>query len=394
MIADSTPEQRSTAPTSSQGLGIYLDGFATTVIAPEALEAVVAALASPANPSSPHALGERAADIIDRARREIAGLVSCSPSELIFTSGATEANNLAIIGSARAASPERRRIIVSAVEHRAVLEPAKALIADGFDVALAPVDNRGLVDLPRLSDMLGDDCWLVSVMAVNNETGVVQPIAEISKMAHARGALMHTDAAQAVGKMPVDLSEWDVDYASLTAHKMHGPVGVGALYVAAGAPAPHALQLGGGQQSGRRAGTEPTALIAGFGAAARVAGCRIEEDASLRTLLLAHFLEALSLRQVRWEKISEDADTVPGGCSIVITGVDADELCQRVQDRVYLSTSSACSSGQISLSHVLTAMNVEPDRGRSVIRLMTSRYLSFDALEVAAAQIADAIARS
>jgi cysteine desulfurase len=387
-------ELHRTTSAATAAAGIYLDGFATTVIAPEALEAVVAALALPANASSPHALGERAADIIDRARCDIARLVGCGPSELVFTSGATEANNLAIIGGARNAPVGRRRIVVSGIEHRAVLEPALALGAEGYDLAIAPVDGRGVVDVARLAEVIGDDCWLVSVMAVNNETGVVQPVAEIAQLAHARGALMHTDASQAIGKIPVDLAEWDVDYAGLTAHKMHGPVGVGALYVAAGAPTPFPLQLGGGQQAGRRAGTEPVALIAGFAAAAALAAEHGAADARLRADLLNEFLEVLSQHKVRWEKISGDAPTVSGGCAIVVTGIDADEICQRVQDKVFLSTSSACTSGQIALSHVLTAMGVGFDRGRSTIRLMTNRYLTTDNVRSAATTLALAIARS
>ena len=386
--------ERPSPPASSAHVGVYLDGFATTAIAPEVLDAVIAALSLPANPSSPHALGERAADIIGRARELVAELVACLPSELVFTSGATEANNLAITGTARTAPADRRRIVISAIEHSAVLEPATALANEGFEIVKAPVDDRGIVDLTRLPRIIGDNCWLVSTMAVNNETGVVQPVAEIARIAHERGALIHTDAAQAVGKIPVDLVGWDVDYASLTAHKMHGPVGVGALYIAAGAPAPRPLQLGGGQQAGRRAGTEPVALIAGFGAAAALASERGDADMSLRQQLLDRFLEVLSQHQVRWEKISGSAPTVPGGCAIVIPGIDADDICQRIQSRVFLSTSSACSSGQIALSPVLTSMGVGPDRGRSTMRLMTSRYLTIGDVETAAAILAAAIARS
>ncbi len=373
--------------------GVYLDSFATTAIAPEARDAVVEALALPANPSSPHALGERAADMVDRARHHVAALAGCGPAELVFTSGATEADNLAITGVARAAAGGRRRIVVSATEHRAVLEPAAALAAQGFDIVRAPVDARGVIDLNRLPDAMGRDCLLVSTMAVNNETGVIQPVAEIARVAHAHGALMHTDAAQALGKTPVDLTAWDVDYASLTAHKMHGPVGVGALYVAAGAPQPAPLQLGGGQQAGRRAGTEPVALIAGFGAAAVTAHRDLGRHADLRAALLGRFLEVLSKHQVRWEKASGDAETVDGGCAIVLPGVDADELCQRIQRDVFLSTSSACSTGQIDVSHVLKAMAMDMDAARSTIRLMTSRYGTMEEMDRAATTVAGAIGR-
>lgn len=385
------PELHANAPLGvDPAVGVYLDGFATTVIAPEALAAMVEAFALPANASSPHALGERAAAIIDDARAAIAGLLGCSPAELTFTSGATEADNLAITGLAHVAPADRRRIVVSEIEHRAVLEPADALINQGFDVVRAPVDKRGVVDLERLPAIIGDDCWLVSIMAVNNETGVVQPIAEITRLAHERGALMHTDAAQAAGKMHVDLAAWDVDYASVTAHKMHGPVGIGALYVATGAPPPKPLQLGGGQQAGRRSGTEPVALIAGFGAAAALAAAGGGRDADRRAALLARLLEVLSENQIRWVRVSDDAPTISGGCAIEIVGVDADSLCQRLQSTIFLSTSSACSSGQIQLSHVLSSMGIGYDRGRSVIRLMVDATTTVTAIEAASRTIAAA----
>ena len=357
--------------------GIYLDGFATTPIAPEALAELVAALNLPANPSSPHALGERAADIVDQARRAISGLVGCGAAELTFTSGATEANNLAIVGGARAAlrATSRRRIVVSAVEHRSVLEPAASLAELGFEVVLAPVDECGRVNFDELSRLMNDDCWLVSVMAVNNETGVVQPVPEVAALARSRGALVHTDAAQAPGKMSVDLAEWDVDFASLSAHKVYGPVGVGALYVAAGAPVPDALQLGGGQQGGRRPGTEPVALIAGFGAAADVAARRRCDDAAGAERKAALFLDELSRRQVRWRRTTGTARTVPGSMSLQLMGCDADEVATRLQNSVYISTGSACSAGQISTSHVLASMGIDQGNYSSVVRLMLGRYL-------------------
>lgn len=349
---------------------------------------VIAALDLPANPSSPHALGERAAHIVDRARRAVAGLVGCGAAELTFTSGATEANNIAIVGGARAAlrTTERRRIVVSAVEHRSVLEPAAALAGLGFDVVLAPVDAGGRVDLGELNQLVDDSCWLVSVMAVNNETGVVQPVSEVAALARNCGALVHTDAAQALGKIHVDLEDWDVDYASLSAHKVYGPVGVGALYVAAGAPVPDPLQMGGGQQAGRRPGTEPVALIAGFGAAAAVASRHLTRDAAAANRRTGLFLDELSRRQVRWRRTTGDAPTVPGSISLSIEGCDGDEIATRLQNSVYVSTGSACSSGQISTSHVLAAMGIDHKNAASVVRVMLGRYLN-DADVVRAAEL-------
>jgi cysteine desulfurase len=370
--------------------GVYLDGFATTALAPEARAAMLDALELPANPSSPHALGERAARIVSKAKTDIASLAGCLPTELVITSGATEANNLIVTGGAFAAPAGRRRIVVSAIEHRAVLEPAAALAASGFEVVLAPIDSRGLIDLAQLPAVIGEGCWLISIMAVNNETGVVQPVSDIARIAHEHGALFHTDAAQALGKMPVDVEAWDVDYASISAHKMHGPVGVGALYIAAGAPRPRPLQVGGGQQAGMRAGTEPIALVAGFGAAAAVALDRGQQDAELREATLQRILDVMAHHQVHWKKVSGDAPTIPGGCALVIDGVDADELCQRVQNDIYLSTSSACSAGQITMSHVLDAMGVSPEQGKSTLRIMTGRFTSLLDAERAGAELARA----
>ena len=357
--------------------------------------ALIAALDLPANPSSPHALGERAADIVDRARRSVAELVGCGAAELTFTSGATEANNIAIVGGARAAlrTTERRRIVVSAVEHRSVLEPAAALASLGFDVVLASVDAGGRVNMGELDRLVDERCWLVSVMTVNNETGVVQPVSEVTALARNRGALVHTDSAQALGKIHVDLEGWDVDYASLSAHKVYGPVGVGALYVAAGAPVPDALQAGGGQQAGRRPGTEPVALIAGFGAAAAVASRRLASDAAAADRRTGLFLDELSRRQVRWWRTTGGAPTVPGGMSLSIEGCDGDEIATRLQNSVYVSTGSACSSGQISTSHVLAAMGMDRESAASVVRVMLGRYLT-DEEVVRAAELFSSAARS
>jgi cysteine desulfurase len=374
--------------------GVYLDGFATMPIAPEAREALLDALDMPANASSPHALGERAASIVANARRDVSALVGCAPAELVFTSGATEADNLAIVGGAAAqarSGDRRRRIIVSAIEHAAVLEPAAYLAEQGFEIVMAPVDPEGTVDVEALTALVDEDCWLVSVMAVNNETGVIQPIERIAEIAHAGGALIHCDAAQALGKISVDLPGWDVDFASLSAHKAYGPVGVGALYVAAGAPSPRPLQLGGGQQAGRRSGTEPTALLAGFGAAAAIAHRDLLVDAAKCADLLGQFLDELSLRQVRYRKISGKSSTVPGGTSISITGCNADDLCARISREVQISTSSACHAGQIRPSHVLNAMGYDAVGASSVFRVMMNRYLQGHDVRRAAGIIAETL---
>lgn len=376
---------------------IYLDGFATLPLAPEAREAMLAVWSQPGNAGSPNISGETAARTIANGREFVADLIGASSHEITFTSGATEANNLAIIGAVRAArnlDPDRNRILVSAVEHKAVLEPAYALRREGFEVAIAPVDNRGRLDLVEYAKLVGPDLLFVSVMMVNNETGVIQPVKEAAAMAHESGALFHSDAAQAVGKIEVDVIELDVDYLTLSAHKCYGPMGIGALYVAASAPKPVPLTLGGGQQSGLRPGTEPVALIAGFGAAARIARERLASDQKHCSGLIEQLLETVEQRQLRFRRVSGDAPTVPGTASIQLFGVDADELCARIARHVSLSTGSACTSGQIKTSHVLESIGLSEIDARGVVRIFCNRYQNSEEILSAANYIVEAAALS
>jgi cysteine desulfurase len=379
------------------GAPIYLDGFASLPIAPEANAAMVEALSSPGNPSSPHRAGEEAANRIARARSDIAALIGASPGEVTFTSGATEANNLALLGVVRAVrqqGSERSRIIVSAVEHKAVLEPAAALASDGFEVAVAPVDCFGRLDLAAFGSLLDERVVLASVMTVNNETGVIQPVAEAAAIAHEAGALFHTDAAQAAGKLALDVIELDVDYLSLSGHKLYGPMGIGALYVEASAPKPLPLVFGGGQQGGLRPGTEPVALIAAFGAAAKVASRELESDAARGRAFAALLLAELAARQVRFSLVTGDRETVPGGLSIRIGGTDADHVCAMLADKVQLSTGSACTSGQLRTNHVLEAMGFSAHEAAGVLRAFCHRYLDAEDIRSAATHIAAAIRQS
>lgn len=372
---------------------IYLDGFASLPLAPEAHEAMLNALARPGNAASPHRAGEEAARLIAAARAEVASLIGAAPSEIVFTSGATEANNLAILGTARAArgkGNERSRIVVSAVEHKAVLEPARALEREGFKLLIAPVDTRGRLDLDAFGELVDEKVLIASVMTVNNETGAVQPVGEAAAIAHQAGALFHCDAAQAAGKIAVDAEALDVDYMSLSSHKLYGPMGIGALYVSAAAPKPYPLQFGGGHQGGLRPGTEPVALIAGFGAAASLALRRMETDASHGRMLAELFLRELSEGQVPFSLITGDAEVVPGGLSIRIDGVDADHLCVVLSDVVQLSTGSACTSGQLRSSHVLEAMRLSPGAASEVIRAFCHRYLDEHDIRSAAGHISAA----
>lgn len=379
------------------GYPIYLDGFASLPLAPEAKEAMLSAWANPGNAGSPNLAGEQAARTIADGRQSVANLIGASPAEITFTSGATEANNLAILGAARAAlrdEPRRNRVIVSAVEHKAVLEPALALRFEGFEVVIVPVDAYGRLDLNEFAKFLDEDLLLASVMLVNNETGVVQPVAEAAALAHQSGALFHTDAAQAAGKIDIDVFDLDVDYLTLSAHKCYGPMGIGALYVSSVAPKPSPLVHGGGQQGNVRPGTEPVALIAGFGAAAKVAKDRLAHDGVHCKSLIDLLLQSLQLRQLRFRQVTGDARTVPGSASLQLVGVDADEVCARIAPKVSLSTGSACNSGQMNSSHVLESMGLSRVEARGVIRILCNRYQDHGEILGAAAHIAEAYALS
>ncbi len=376
---------------------VYLDGFATLPLADEARAAMLAVWEQPGNAGSPNASGERAARIIADARADVASLVGATASEIIFTSGATEANNLALLGVATATRSQsaRRRILVSAIEHKAVLEPAAALAAEGFEVTIAPVDGFGRLDLEAMTGLLDETVLLVSVMLVNNETGVIQPVEEVAALAHRVGAYVHTDAAQAAGKIVIDVAALDVDYLSLSAHKCYGPMGVGALYVAAGMPAPAPLIRGGGQQSGIRPGTEPVPLIAGFGAAARAAIADLARgEIAGPTARIGRLLEGLASRQLRFARITGDHAVVPGSAAIAIEGIDGDSLCAQLAREVSLSTGSACTSGQIRISHVLEAMGFSEETARSVVRIFCDRTVTDADIDRATEAIMASIHRS
>lgn len=376
---------------------LYLDGFSTLPLAPEARDAMLSAWAQPGNAGSPNASGERAARIIADGRAEVAALIGAAPSEIVFTSGATEANNLVLLGLAQRVAllrPGRRRIIVSAIEHKAVLEPARLLEKQGFLVSFAPVDHRGRLDLAGLEAMLGDDVLLASLMTVNNETGVIQPLTEAAELVHAIGGLIHTDAAQAAGKIAIDVMDLDVDYLSLSAHKCYGPMGIGALYVAPHAPKPAALIHGGGQQEGMRPGTEPVALIAGFGAAAKVALERLVQDQEHGAYLIEALICGLMEGNLRVRRITGDAGVVSGSAALQLAGIDADQLCSLAARQVSLSTGSACTSGQIKKSHVLDAIGFSEEDARQVIRVFCHRYLSREEILDAVRHIVTAADRS
>lgn len=387
----------SRAPADSvNGRVVYFDGHATTPLAPEAAAAMAPLWAEEVgNAHSQHGRGQAAAARVEMARGQVARLIGAEPSELIFTCGATEANNLALFGVAEAALRQglsRRKIVASAVEHKSVLAVLDELAADGFEVALAPVTRDGLADLAALAALVDDETLLVSVMGANNEVGVLQPLAAVAAIARARGALVHSDLAQLAGKVRVDVAALDLDYASLSAHKMYGPPGVGALYVSGLAQVrPRPRMFGGGQEGGLRAGTLPGPLIAGFGVAAELARVNLVGDGDRQDRLADRLLEGLAARQVRYIQNAAAAPRLPGSLSLQFPGADADDLVGRLSSVVAVSTGSACSSGQITSSYVLRAMKLSEDEANSTVRIYVNRYLSEPDIDFGVEQISAAL---
>ena len=341
---------------------VYLDYNATAPLRPEAITATVAALTAVGNAASQHLYGRVAADRVDAARRTLAELMDCSPGELVFTSGATEANNLALHIVSRGG-----RIVVSAAEHPAVSEAAESL-ARGR-VTTVPIDRDGAVNLEALRDALRpEDVDVVSVMAANNETGVLSDLPRVVEIAHAAGAVVHTDATQLVGKLPVDLAELDVDLLSLSAHKFGGPQGVGALFIRRSLRlAPRPLLHGGGHEKGWRAGTTNVAGIVGMGAAAMAAATSLDVETQ-RVRALRDRLERSLLALVAGSWINgARGPRLPGVTSITFPGIPADAVLAAMPT-VAASDGSACRSGALGPSHVLVAMGLSWPDAESTIR--------------------------
>ena len=349
---------------------IYLDHNATTPVDPTVVELVSDVLCNQfGNASSVHAFGQTAKALVDEARSAVATLLGTGPQEIVFTSGGTESDNLAIRGVAEAMAPTKRRhLIASAIEHEAVLNTFKALAKRGWTTSLLPVDARGVVDPTALEDALTEDTALVSVMHVNNEIGTLQPIAQLAELAHSRGALFHTDAVQSVGKLRFDVAELGVDLLALSAHKLNGPKGVGALWVRRGARLVSSM-TGGRQERNRRAGTENVSGIAGLGQAARQATAKLDREPA-RLGALRDRLESGILNSVSGTVVNGDVDErVANTTNISFNRVEAESLLIALDlEGIAVSTGSACSSGTLEPSHVLRAMGFSPHRAQNSIR--------------------------
>jgi len=362
---------------------IYLDNNATTLLDPRVLDAMLPVHASVGNPSSAHAAGQRAREAVEQAREQVAELLQASPREVVFTSGATEANNLALLGLARRAHFDRHRIVSVTTEHPAILQTLEALSGDGFDIVLVGVDDRGVVDLDALQLAVDDRTLLVTVMAANNETGVLAPLRAIADIAHGRGALVHSDATQLTVWGEVDVDQFDIDLLSLSGHKMHGPQGVGALYVRREVTSRVApIQHGGGHEKGLRSGTLNTAGIVGLGAAAELARLEGPSAASRVAALRDQLHHALAGRAPIVLNGHRD-QRLPGTLNVSFTDADADAIIAGAPS-VAVATGSACSSGHPGPSHVLSAMGIDAEQAASSLRFGLSRFTTVDEIQAAA----------
>ncbi|HUC09965.1 MAG TPA: aminotransferase class V-fold PLP-dependent enzyme [Stellaceae bacterium] len=381
---------------------IYLDNQATTRLDPRVLEAMLPYFTEHfGNPhSTSHVYGHTAAAAVERARSAIAALINADPREIVFTSGATEANNLAIKGAARfaRAHPEagrlRDHIVTLTTEHKCVLESCAQLAGEGFAVSYVPVEPSGLVRLDKLEAALRDRTLLVSVLAAHNEIGVIQPLAEIGALCRARGVLFHTDAAQAAGKIPLDVEAMRIDLLSISGHKLYGPKGVGVLYVRR-RPRVRLLPLidGGGQERGLRSGTLPTPLCVGLGHAAAIAADEMADEAARLRQLRDRLQHALA-RRVPGLGLNGDAEhRLPGNLNLSFPGIEAPSLIDACPS-VAISTGSACTSATVEPSYVLRALGLPDAVANSAIRIGLGRFntaaevdFAVDALAAAAVRL-------
>lgn len=376
---------------------LYFDTAATTRIAPEVLAAMVRQLSCPqtfANPSSAaHVPGRAAAAVVESARAEIAAELRCEPDEVIFTSGATEADNLALRGVALAHAQQGRHLITTRIEHHAVLACCASLEREGFLVTYLSPNRQGWVDPAAVADALRPDTLLVSLMHTNNETGVMQPIAEVAALAAERGVLLHVDAAQAAGKLPIDLNLTPIDLLSISAHKFHGPKGIGCLVVRNRRQLRLLpLMYGGGQEFGLRPGTLPTHQIVGLATALTLAAQRRTADLTHVAELKRQFLIRLRAR-LSIQVHGEGAVTSPYIVNLSVPGIGSDALINQVAYTIAIASGSACSSGTVEPSAVLRTMGIEGDLLYGAVRVSFDRTHSLNDVITAADAIIAAVQR-
>lgn len=373
---------------------IYLDYSATTPVDPRVVEKMMDCLSIEGNFGNPasrsHMFGWKAEEAVELARRQVAELVHADPREIVWTSGATESDNLAIKGVAHAYADRGRHILTSSIEHKAVLDTCKHLETEGYEVTYLDPQQDGLTSPESVAAALRDDTILVSIMHANNEIGVVNDIAAIGELTRAKGIVFHVDAAQSGGKIPVDLSRLKVDLMSVTAHKMYGPKGIGALFVRRRPPVLIEAQIhGGGHERGMRSGTLPTHQIVGMGEAARIAREDMKRDEKHITGLRETFWARVG--QLEGVQINGDAsERLPGVLNIGVAGVEGETLLMSLKD-LAVSTGSACNSASVEPSYVLRKLGISDTLAHSSIRFTFGRFTTPEEVEYAAEQVCDAV---
>jgi len=367
------------------GRSVYLDSQATTCLDPRVLDTMMFLQTEQyGNPHSrTHMFGWETDDMVEESRGKVAKLIGADPKEIVFTSGATESNNMAIKGVAKFYQGKKNHIITTQTEHKCVLDSCRQLELEGYKITYLPVMNNGLVNLEELANAITDETVLVSVMFVNNEIGVIQPVKEIGELCRARKVFFHTDAAQALGKIPIDVNEMKIDLMSMSGHKVYGPKGVGGLYIRRRPRVRmHPIINGGGQERGLRSGTLPAPLVAGFGRACEVAAECMEEDTEHVARLSKKLYDGLT-SQLDECVLNGDADSrYPGNLNISFAFVEGESLLMGLKN-VAVSSGSACTSASLEPSYVLRAIGVGEDLAHTSIRYGISRFTTDAEIEFA-----------
>jgi cysteine desulfurase len=377
-------------------LPVYLDNHATTRTDPRVLDAMLPFFTTIyGNAASvSHRFGWEAAAAVNRGREQVAGLIGAEPREIVFTSGATEANNLAIKGALPALKRKGNHLVTSAVEHKAVLDPLARLAREGWDVTVVPCDETGRVAPQAIATAITDLTVLVSVMAANNEVGTINQFGDIGRLCHERGIIFHTDATQAVGKIALDVDEDSIDLLSLSAHKFYGPKGIGALYVRRREPQVRLMPLldGGGHERGFRSGTLPVPLIVGLGCAAEFAATERPAEA-IRLAGLRDRLHAGIAGRVDDIRLNgHPTERLPGNLNLSFAYVDGEALMMAMRD-VAVSSGAACTSAEPEPSHVLRAMGLDDDLTRASLRFGLGRFTTEEEVDFAVGQVIEAVSR-
>lgn len=373
---------------------IYLDYQATTPTDPRVIAAMQPYWTQDfGNPHSEgHSYGWQARRAVELARSQVADFIGADDDEIVFASGATESCNLALRGTANAASGNRREIITLATEHSAVLETAHWLNRNGWQGTILPVKPGGLLDLDTLAAALSESTLLVSCMLANNEIGVIQPLQEIARLTHAAGAFVHTDATQAAGRISIDVDELGVDLLSLSAHKIYGPNGVGALYIRSRPGlCIEPLMTGGSQERGFRPGTVATPLVVGMGVACFIAGRQLADDAQRISRLTTQLFTELKADFPQLQTFGSWENRIPGNLSLGLPGVLGEQLVAAVSDKIAISTGAACATGSPKPSHVLTALGLDSETAATGARISLGRYTNDDEIEAASQSLRHAL---